>query len=116
MVPVAAWSQQVERAQHVPQGQCPPGMGGLMPERWLDTIRYSRTGRAVSNALAPELMAADERLAEVASLLASGFLRHSLRKAAQGADVGLAILRTSSDVCGCPPQAGEPRSGEETRP
>ena len=38
-----------------------------------------------------------ERVAEVASLLAAGYLRYWLQKGADGAENGLAILRTSSD-------------------
>lgn len=86
-----------------------------MPELGRDTLERSNRGKAASNPLEPELMAARERLAEVASLMAVGFLRYWLHKADKGDNAGLAILRTSSEVCGCPPQAGEPTSEEETR-
>ena len=59
-------------------------------------------------------ISADERLRELSSLLAAGFLRYWPHKAAKGADEGLAILRTSSEVCACPPEAGEPSSEGES--
>jgi hypothetical protein len=65
------------------------------------------------NALDPEQMSAKERLQEATALLAAGFLRWWLHKAATGADGGLAILRTSSEVCACPPEVGEPSSEGE---
>lgn len=75
------------------------------------------------NAVAPEQMSADQRLQEVISLLSAGFLRYRLRKAADGGETcppavwrdGLAILRTSSDSCVNPPEAGKPKSEGETR-
>jgi hypothetical protein len=66
-----------------------------------------RLGR-LGNLLDPELMSAKERIEEVASLLARGFLRARLR-AAEKCQNGLAILRTSSHECPkwlgglCPP-------------
>jgi len=65
----------------------------------------------MSNPLSPDLLSAHERLAEVGSLLAAGFLRHLAHRAAQGAPVGLDVLRTSSDEC--PQQTAHKRS--ETR-
>jgi len=65
------------------------------------------TGRRFPNPTGPELMTAKERIEEVASLLARGFLRHWLRKAADGRENGLAILRTSSDECPKPESGGE---------
>ena len=62
----------------------------------------------MKNPLDPELMSAKERLAEVSSLLARGFLRARLR-AAEKCQNGLAIPRTWSDECPkwlgglCPP-------------
>jgi len=47
----------------------------------------------------PERMSADERLQEVASLLAVGFLRHRSARAANGGEQCLAILRTPSEIC-----------------
>ena len=69
----------------------------------------------VANALDPEQMSADQRLQEVVSLLSTGFLRHWLHKAADGGEKGLAILRTSSEVCAEPATrpAGEPTSEGE---
>jgi len=52
-------------------------------------------------------MTANERLSEVACLLATGFLRYRLRKAADGRENGVAILRTSSDECPKPASEGE---------
>jgi hypothetical protein len=79
----------------------------------------SRIAHVSANALDPELITGIERLAELASLLATGFLRHRLRKAslradshrraADGAENGLAILRASSDSC------VKLKSGGETR-
>jgi len=66
------------------------------------------TGHRSRNPTGPEMMTAHERLAEVASLLARGFLRARLR-AAEKRQNGLAILRTSSHECPkwlggpCPP-------------
>ena len=60
-----------------------------------------------ANTVDPELMTAKERLTEVASLLALGFLRYWLRKAADGRENGLAIPRTSSDECPKPKSEGE---------
>jgi hypothetical protein len=60
----------------------------------------------MKNPLNPELMPAKERLAEVASLLARGFLRARLR-AAEKCQKGLAILRTSSHECPKPKSEGE---------
>jgi len=94
-----------------------------MPEPRLDTLGCQKAGKSAPNPLDPELMPAKERLAEVASLLAKGFLRHWLRKAADGRENGLAILRTSSHECPkwlggiCPPpwrpKAKPPESGGE---
>lgn len=70
-------------------------------------------GAALRNAIDPDQIPAESRLQQVASLLAAGFLRWWLHKADQGADGGLAILRTSSEVCVCPPQAGQPSSAGE---
>jgi hypothetical protein len=54
-----------------------------MPELGLDTLGRSNRGKSAPNPLDPELLTAQERLAEVASLLARGFLRHRLRAAKQ---------------------------------
>ena len=50
----------------------------------------------MQNALDPELMSPDERLAEVGALLALGLLRGRLRAAGRR-EKDLAILRPSSD-------------------
>jgi len=81
-------------------------------------------GHRLPNPTGPELMSAKERLAEVAALLARGFLRYWLRKAAGGRETcppsvgrnGLAILRTSSHECPKPATgpAGEPESEGES--
>jgi len=84
-----------------------------MPEIGLGTACTSQRRKAAPNPLNPDLMADRERLAEVASLLAAGFLRCWLHKAPQSADVGLAIPRTSSEVCVCPPEADKPKSEGE---
>ena len=52
-------------------------------------------------------MSATERLAEVAALLAAGFLRYWRREAVDGGEKDLAILRTSSEVCPEPTSEGE---------
>jgi hypothetical protein len=44
-------------------------------------------------------MAAAQRLQEVTSLLALGFLRWWATRAPDGGDRGLDVLRTSSDEC-----------------
>jgi len=69
-----------------------------------DRFQMREAGR---NRLDPERMAAAERLQEVASLLAVGFLRCWLHKADKGDDVGLAFLRSPSEVCAKPSSEGE---------
>jgi len=59
------------------------------------------------NALCPDQISADERLHEVASLLAAGFLRHWLRKSSDWREKELDFLRTSSEVCPEPTSEGE---------
>ena len=81
-----------------------------MAELGVGTVGRSQMRKVAPNRLIPDQMSANSRLQEIASLLAAGFLRHWLRKAAKGAGGGLAILRTSSEVCACPPEAGEPSS------
>ena len=67
-----------------------------------------RDRRSLSpNPLDPELMTADQRLQEVISLLSAGFLRHWLRKAADGTENALAIPGEPSDSCLKPKSAGE---------
>ena len=70
-----------------------------MPRPRLDTLGDPKAGKSAPNPLDPEHMTAKERLDEVASLLAWGFLRHWLRKAAGGRENGLAIPRASSHEC-----------------
>jgi hypothetical protein len=84
-----------------------------MAELGLGTAGRSQVQEAAPNRLDPERMSAGARLQEIASLLAAGFLRLRLHKAHKGADGGLAILRTSSEVCACPPEVGEPSSEGE---
>jgi hypothetical protein len=69
----------------------------------------SRIAHVSANALAPDLMTGIERVAEVASLLATGFLRHRLRRAPDGGEKDLAIPRLSSDSCVEPTSEGETR-------
>jgi len=78
-----------------------------MREPRLDTRGCPKAGKSAPNPLDPELMTAKERLAEVASLLARGFLRYWLRKAADGRENGVAILRSSSHECPKPESGGE---------
>jgi hypothetical protein len=59
------------------------------------------------NALNPEQMPPAARLRELTSLLAAGFLRNWLKKAADDGEKCLAILRTSSEVCPKPSSEGE---------
>ena len=59
------------------------------------------------NALCPDQISADQRLHEVASLVAAGFLRYWRKKAAPGPEKDLDVLRTSSDVCAKPQSEGE---------
>ena len=59
------------------------------------------------NALSPEQMSPDKRLRELSSLLAVAFLRHWLKKAVDGGEKGLDVLRTSSEVCDEPQSEGE---------
>ena len=77
-----------------------------MPETGLDTLGRSNKGKSASNPLDPELLTAQERLQEVASLLALGFLRHRLR-AAKRREKPLAIPREPSDSCSKPRPRGE---------
>lgn len=58
------------------------------------------------NALDPELLSPEERLAEVGALLALGLLRGRLRAAGRR-EKDLDFLRTSSDVCPKPSSEGE---------
>lgn len=78
-----------------------------MPERGVGTATCLNWRKTPSSPLLPERMAAKERLHEVASLLATGFLRHWLRKAPDGRENGLDVLRTPSDVCPRPSSEGE---------
>ena len=57
------------------------------------------------NALDPELLSPDERLAEVGALLALGLLRGRLREADRR-EKHLAIPRPSSDSCPKPSSGG----------
>ena len=70
--------------------------------------RASESRIMATNPQDAEGMAGTERVAQVASLLAAGFLRYRLRKGADGGENGLAILRTSSD------ESVEPKSGGES--
>ena len=106
-------------ARHTgPHSAAGGAVGGLQPtpaapvrdcgrdRRQIALVRPT-TGHRSPNPTGPELMTAKERLSEVASLLARGFLRYWLRKAADGAENGLAIPRTSSDECPKPESEGE---------
>jgi hypothetical protein len=81
-----------------------------MRERGAGTIGRYQMREAASNRVDPERISPDDRLRELSSLLAAGFLRHWLHKAARAADdreKGLAILRTPSEVCAKPTSEGE---------
>ncbi len=60
----------------------------------------------VSNLPDPDLMTPAERRAEVATLLATGFLRHQLREATKR-EKSLDVLRLASDECLEPTSTGE---------
>ena len=58
------------------------------------------------NLLDPELMTPADRRAEVASILATGFVRHRLREA-EKREKPLDVLRRPSDECLKPSSMGE---------
>ena len=70
----------------------------------------SRVPSAAVSPFDPELMTAEERLAEVGVLLARGILRHRLRVAQQRGNC-LAIRREPSDECLKPRSTGGERHG-----
>jgi len=72
-----------------------------MAEAGMDTLRCPKAGNAAPNPLDPQLLTAQERLAEVASLLAWGFLRQWLRTAKRR-EKPLAIPGEPSDSCSKP--------------
>jgi len=78
-----------------------------MRERGAGTIGRYQMREAAPSPVDPERMSADERIHEVASLLAAGFLRYRAGRAADGGEKGLAILRTPSEVCVEPTSEGE---------
>jgi len=78
-----------------------------MRERGAGTIGRYQMREAASNRVDPERISPDDRLRELSSLLAAGFLRHWLKKAVDGGEKGLAILRTPSEVCARPTSEGE---------
>ncbi len=55
----------------------------------------------------PNQMPSDERLQEVISHLARGFLRSRFARAVDGGEKDLDVLRTSSEVCPEPTSEGE---------
>lgn len=61
----------------------------------------------LQNRTVADLISADERHKEIASLLATGFLRYWLRRAADGREKELDVPRTSSDSCVKPTSEGE---------
>ncbi len=63
--------------------------------------------RTASMGCSPDRMGADERLQEVISLLAVGFLRSRATRAVDGGEKDLDVLRTSSEVCHEPQSEGE---------
>ena len=69
-----------------------------MPERSVGTAGRFRGSNTGMNAVDPELLSLDERLAEVGALLAVGLLRGRLR-AAERREKHLAIPATLSDSC-----------------
>ena len=62
---------------------------------------------ACPNPVCPEHISSDERLQEVTSLLAAGFLRYWASRRADGGENCLDVLRTSSDECVKPRSEGE---------
>jgi len=78
-----------------------------MPDRGVGTTGCFPVGKAAPNRVDPERMPADERLQEVASLLAAGFLRYRSARAVDGGEKDLDFLRTSSEVYRKPQSEGE---------
>jgi len=78
-----------------------------MSELGLGTAGRSNMREAAPDLLDPERIPADDRLQEIASLLARGFVRYWRREAVDGGEKDLAILRTSSEVCDEPQSEGE---------
>jgi hypothetical protein len=76
-------------------------------ETTLSRASGERTLSWVGKALDPDQLTPDERIHEVASLLAAGFVRHWLHRAVDAGEKDLAILRTSSEVCDEPQSEGE---------
>ena len=82
-----------------------------MPEARSDTLGCPKTGKSAPNPLDPELLTAKERIEEVASLLARGFLRARLRGEARkegpvppaGLDGPLGRKSRKGDVSGSKP-------------
>jgi hypothetical protein len=72
-----------------------------------DEHRAPQSGPVTGIFVDPDQLSPDERIQEVASLLAAGFLRYWLKKAVDGGEKDLAILRTSSEVCPKPTSEGE---------
>jgi len=77
-----------------------------MAEERLDTLGCLKGANSAPNPLDPDLLTARERVAEVASLLARGFLRSRLRSARK-CQRDLAIPAEPSDSCLKPKSAGE---------
>ena len=72
-----------------------------------DTIGRPKGARSRLNCVPVAQVPASARLKETASLLALGFVRWWLRKAPDGRENGLDVLRTSSDECPKPSSEGE---------
>jgi hypothetical protein len=76
-----------------------------MPRQGVGTTRRVQMRKAGPNALDPELLSPDERLAEVGALLALGLLRGRVRAAGRR-EKDLAIVRPASDSCPKPSSGG----------
>jgi hypothetical protein len=63
--------------------------------------------RSASAGPCPDQTPANERLREVISLLAAGFLRSRAGRAVDAGEKDLDVLRTSSEVCVEPQSEGE---------
>jgi hypothetical protein len=93
-------------------GTCHPPANPNAVQKWFeldDGADEQQLGGQIvmRNALHPDQMPPDDRLREVASLLAAGFLRHWAARAVDGGEKGLDVLRTSSEVCPKPTSEGE---------
>jgi hypothetical protein len=70
-------------------------------------VPASRHSGAMRNPLDSEQTSPDERIREIAQLLATGFLRHWVARSARDAKKAVAIRVPSSDPCIEPTSEGE---------